>query len=333
MWHDRIKIVRNFANIDEFDSFVEQNQFIAKLKELMGQDNAEDIDEYLKNDPLTYHDFAEKITTDLVKAKYQSLSPAMRAKIPSKEYFITYQRELAEERKNHFLEGLAKLKLISEDPAKQLKYDRNWRSASSIMEKIRVNSEMIIDAFPIIIATSKEVSKYLKAKKAMFDYVIFDEASQLLPGQALPSIYRAKKAIIVGDPHQMPPTLSTLITSDNQNTNQNEDDELDEEDNKSILNMAISLTDPECKHYLKVHYRSEYNKLFEPSLTAIYAQDGIKPIVEAKSNKMPIDIKDELGPIDTDNFAEVSRVVIHKIEDDPNATFCLLFTRKAQTSF
>lgn len=327
MWHDRIKTIRNFANIDEFDSFVEQNQFIAKLKELMGQDNAEDIDEYLKNDPLTYHDFAEKITTDLVKAKYQSLSPAMRARIPSKEYFITYQKELAEERKNYFLKGLAELKLMSEDPAKQLKYDSNWKMASSVMEKIRANSEMIVDAFPIIIATPKEVSKYLKAKKAMFDYVIFDEASQLLPGQALPSIYRADKAIIVGDPHQMPPTLSTTFSFDSFNSDYDEDD-ADDGNDVSILDIAIPLADYECQHHLKVHYRSESNKLFEPSRKAIYATDGIQSIFEAKSDKMPIDIKDDLGPIDADNFSEISRRITNKIEEDPNATFCLLFTRR-----
>lgn len=341
MWHDRIKTVRNFANIDEFDSFVGQNQFIAKLKELMGQDNAEDIDVYLKNDPLTYHDFAEKITTDLVKAKYQSLSPAMRAKIPSREYFITYQKELAEERKNYFLEGLAKLKLMSEDPAKQLKFQANWIPSvsktkdkwnvdNSVMDKIRANSEMIIDAFPVVIATPKEVSKYLKAKKAMFDYVIFDEASQLLPGQALPSIYRADKAIIVGDPHQMPPTLSTTFSFDSFNSDYDEDD-ADDGNDVSILDIAIPLADSECQHHLKVHYRSESNKLFEPSRKAIYATDGIQSIFEAKSDKMPIDIKDDLGPIDSDNFSEISRRITNKIEEDPDATFCLLFTRKDES--
>lgn len=337
MWHDRIKTIRNFANIDEFDSFVEQNQFIAKLKELMGQDNAEDIDEYLKNDPLTYHDLAEKITTDLVKAKYQSLSPAMRARIPSKEYFITYQKELAEERKNYFLEGLAKLKLMSEDPAKQLKFQANWipnvsktkdkwNVDNSIMGKIRANSEMIIDAFPVVIATPKEVSKYLKAKKAMFDYVIFDEASQLLPGQALPSIYRANKAIIVGDPHQMPPTLSTTFSFGGDNDNE---DEENEDDGDSILDIAIPLTDPECKHYLKVHYRSKYNILFEPSRQAIYAEDGVIPILEAGGPKNPpITIDDNLGIHDKENFPTILRYILKKIDEDDNASFVVLFPYK-----
>lgn len=327
IWSDRIKTIRNFANIDELDGFVAQNQFIYRLKELMGKDNSEDIDEYLKNDPLTYADFSEKITTDLVKAKYQSLSPTVRKKISSKQYLKTYQKELSEERENYFLAGLEELKLATEDATKRLKYDSNWEPARSVMERIRANSEMIIDAFPIVIATPKEVSKYLKAKKAMFDYVVFDEASQLLPGQALPSIYRAEKAIIVGDPHQMPPTLSTNFAFDNFSGDYDED-EAENDNSISILDIAIPLADAERQYHLKVHYRSESNKLFEPSCKAIYAADGIQPIFEAKSDKMPIAIKDDLGLTDADNFSEISRRVVNKIEDDPNATFCLLFTRK-----
>jgi superfamily I DNA and/or RNA helicase len=40
----------------------------------------------------------------------------------------------------------------------------------------------------------------------IFDYVILDEASQVLPEDAIPSILRGKHVIVVGDNKQLPPT-------------------------------------------------------------------------------------------------------------------------------
>jgi hypothetical protein len=39
-----------------------------------------------------------------------------------------------------------------------------------------------------------------------FDTVIFDEASQITPANAIGCLYRAKQIIVVGDPKQLPPT-------------------------------------------------------------------------------------------------------------------------------
>jgi len=66
-----------------------------------------------------------------------------------------------------------------------MKHNKNW-TGKNIIEKLRKNTILISGAFPIIIATPQEIAKYISAEKELFDYVIFDEASQLLPGQALP---------------------------------------------------------------------------------------------------------------------------------------------------
>ena len=39
-----------------------------------------------------------------------------------------------------------------------------------------------------------------------FDYVIFDEASQVLPEDAVPAILRGKHVIVAGDNKQLPPS-------------------------------------------------------------------------------------------------------------------------------
>ena len=50
------------------------------------------------------------------------------------------------------------------------------------------------------------VSTYLTKGSVHFDVVIFDEASQIFPQDAVGAIYRAKQLIVVGDSKQMPPS-------------------------------------------------------------------------------------------------------------------------------
>jgi very-short-patch-repair endonuclease len=49
------------------------------------------------------------------------------------------------------------------------------------------------------------VSQVLPASR-LFDVVIFDEASQIIPADAIPSIMRAHQVVVAGDGHQLPPT-------------------------------------------------------------------------------------------------------------------------------
>ena len=48
------------------------------------------------------------------------------------------------------------------------------------------------------------VSYFLEAETYHFDLVIFDEASQILPEDAIGAILRGKQVIIAGDIKQMP---------------------------------------------------------------------------------------------------------------------------------
>jgi superfamily I DNA and/or RNA helicase len=318
-WHERIKNIINFQNISEFDSFINQNEFIIKLKELLGNKNSQIIDNFLKNDYINYKDFAKNVINDLIKSKFNSFSQRKRQDV-SGDYFTKYNQFLNNTRKNYLLDGLHKLREYTQVAQKCMKYDKNWTLGGTSMERLQNNTKLISNAFPIIIATPQEVAKYISAEKELFDYVIFDEASQLLPGQALPSIYRAKKAIIIGDPHQMPPTFTTKVGFDN-------DDEINEEAS-SILDLAIALQ-VDSKHHLKIHYRSESNILFEPSRQAIYEEYGIQQIFEAGGNEvMPISIQDNLGTNDAENFCNVVEYIEEKLLlESNNSSFCLLFSR------
>ena len=50
------------------------------------------------------------------------------------------------------------------------------------------------------------VSRMLPATHNLFDVVVFDEASQVRPVDAIPSIARAAQVVVSGDPHQLPPS-------------------------------------------------------------------------------------------------------------------------------
>ncbi len=52
-------------------------------------------------------------------------------------------------------------------------------------------------------STLKSVGRSFPLKPGIFDYVIFDEASQVDLPSAAPALYRGKKAIVVGDPKQL----------------------------------------------------------------------------------------------------------------------------------
>ena len=50
------------------------------------------------------------------------------------------------------------------------------------------------------------VSQFLPPENNKFDLVLFDEASQIVPEDAIGSIYRGKTLVVAGDNKQLPPT-------------------------------------------------------------------------------------------------------------------------------
>lgn len=105
---------------------------------------------------------------------------------------------------------------------------------------------------PCVLMSPITVAQYLQADPDLFDLVVFDEASQLPTSEAIGALARAKSAVIVGDPKQLPPTSffsSGYVDEEN----------LEAEDLESILDDCLALGMPE-KH-LNWHYRSKHESL------------------------------------------------------------------------
>ncbi len=115
---------------------------------------------------------------------------------------------------------------------------------------------------PCMLMSPITVSQYLPPDSALFDLVIFDEASQIPTCEAVPALARAKSAVIVGDPKQMPPTSFFMSGA--------QDDEHPEaEDLESVLEDCLALGIPE-KH-LVWHYRSKHESLIAFSNITYYS--------------------------------------------------------------
>jgi very-short-patch-repair endonuclease len=116
---------------------------------------------------------------------------------------------------------------------------------------------------PCWMASPLSVSQLI-SPTACFDVVIFDEASQVLPEDAITSIIRGKRTIVAGDRHQLPPT-TFFSSSDN---DEEDEDEVDAAGGiESILDLMSVFVSPQS---LDWHYRSKDERLIAFSNAHIY---------------------------------------------------------------
>jgi superfamily I DNA and/or RNA helicase len=118
---------------------------------------------------------------------------------------------------------------------------------------------------PCWMASPLSVSQLLPARAGLFDIVLFDEASQVLPEDAIPALLRAPCAVVAGDRRQLPPTQFFVGGEDSE-------DEADEEstaaqDFESILDQMSGLFPAWT---LDWHYRSLDESLISFSNHHVY---------------------------------------------------------------
>ena len=97
------------------------------------------------------------------------------------------------------------------------------------------------------------LSQYIDPSNINFDFVIFDEASQMSPVDSLGAIIRGTQLVCVGDTKQLPPTtfFDRVVETF---SDDNELDDISTPDLESILDECLTIGMKEF--YLKWHYRS-----------------------------------------------------------------------------
>ncbi|WP_317171484.1 AAA domain-containing protein [Flavobacterium sp. I3-2] len=168
--------------------------------------------------------------------------------------------------------------------------------------------------FPIILITPDSCSNLFQGKNFYFDYVVFDEASQLKLEDNLPAMLKGKKVVIAGDEHQMPPSNYFSRVFDG---NIDDEDDIETENSETEIINAVSniesLLDYALefnfeKNYLDFHYRSKHPYLIDFSNAAFY-QSRLKPL-PSKNDKKPIEFFQVDGIFEEHiNIEEVNKVI------------------------
>lgn len=112
------------------------------------------------------------------------------------------------------------------------------------------------------------VSQLIPSEQAYFDLVVFDEASQVRPVEALTSMIRGAQLVVAGDNHQLPPTAFFDAAAVDDGSESEADEESTEiADYESLLDVLMTLFDTEM---LRWHYRSRDERLIGFSNQEIY---------------------------------------------------------------
>ncbi len=153
------------------------------------------------------------------------------------------------------------------------------------IRKIFANVPNIVQQLcPCLMMSPLSLSQYIDPEKIKFDFVIFDEASQISPVDSLGAIIRGKHLVCVGDTKQLPPT--TFFDKVVQIEFNDEDlEDLSTPDLESILDECLTIGMKEF--YLKWHYRSRHESLIHFSNTSFYKNKLVtfpSPIRDNNSN-------------------------------------------------
>ena len=148
---------------------------------------------------------------------------------------------------------------------RELQKTRRHKPVRKLLEEA---PDVLTSLTPCFMMSPLSVAQYLPADQALFDVVIFDEASQITVWDAVGSIARGRQVIVTGDPKQMPPTNFFTRTDDDP------DGDIDMEgDLESILDEMLGASIPSTK--LNLHYRSRFEGLIAFSNDRYYSNDLI----------------------------------------------------------
>lgn len=124
---------------------------------------------------------------------------------------------------------------------------------------------LLLQIKPCLLMSPLSVSQFLPAdpEKLRFDLVVFDEASQIVPEDAIGAIVRGGQVLVTGDNRQLPPT-----TFFQQSLGEAEETEDDPGLFESVLDTCLGAGFPQ--QWLRWHYRSQHEHLIAFANDRIY---------------------------------------------------------------
>jgi hypothetical protein len=184
---------------------------------------------------------------------------------------------------------------------------------------------------PVWMMSPMSIANFLPPGAIEFDLVIFDEASQVRPVDAIGAIARGKQLVVVGDTKQLPPTSFF----DKLNT-ETEDEENVTADMQSILGMCDGQGAP--NRMLQWHYRSRHESLislsnheFYEDKLVIFPSPGSKQSMGLRFHHLPDAVYDRgktrTNPLEAE---AVAKAVIAHAQKTPNLSLGVVAFSTAQ---
>ena len=123
---------------------------------------------------------------------------------------------------------------------------------------------------PCFMMSPLSVAQFCDPANIKFDVIVFDEASQIRPEDALGAMIRAKQAVVLGDTRQLPPTrfFDSIVEDAGQNGDQDYTTKIT--DVESILHQCRQSFPVK---QLKWHYRSRHESLIAISNQEFYENE------------------------------------------------------------
>jgi hypothetical protein len=246
------------------------------------------------------------------EAKYKSISGQTLLddyRKRSRAYKI-YQTALNEVIQKNPADYLKRMERLAETTTARLKEDQkrqraNYKQAKRIIthelnkkQRYLAVNELMNDCYDVLLSLQPvwmmnplSVSQYLPCIPALFDVVIFDEASQIPLEDAIPTIYRGAQLVVAGDSHQMPP--GNFFSSN--------------PDGNTLLDQAaFNLKNKMLTH----HYRSEHPALISFSNKHFYDNELLS--LPPNSNQLPIEFVKTDGVFEAQkNSVEAKTIAVY----------------------
>lgn len=261
------------------------------------------------------------------------------------------------------MRGLNRRLLVDGLDASRLRPFREWEDitrlrgarARRLREFVERGADLgLMRLRPVWLVNPDVASRLLPLRKALFDTVIFDEASQMPVEYALPTLYRSGAMIVSGDEKQMPPTafFSSRVESDEAEVfeGQAADEDLAEEERDAVEETWNRREIKDCPDLLQlaktvlpsttlqIHYRSAYRELIQFSNASFYVNRLSVPArhpAEEVRRKRPVEMirvdgtyVDQTNPEEAERVADVLRDIWAASAGAPPTVGVVTFNRK-----
>lgn len=183
---------------------------------------------------------------------------------------------------------------------------------------------------PCLMMSPLSASTFLGSSDYRFDVVIFDEASQVRPHDAISAIFRGRQLVVAGDPQQLPPSdFFSRSTVEGE-----EDDSAGGTSNfESLLDVCLSLG--LVRKRLKWHYRSRSETLIAFSNKHFYNGGLVTFPSASAADEAAVRLENVLGGAFADGInpreaRRVAELVIEHFQKSPDYSLGVIAFSQAQ---